>query len=63
MSNNREAAIKAAADLSAQYGEDAAVIAVMKAAEAAAAMDEALCDHWEAVATLLADDKPFGSVN
>jgi hypothetical protein len=35
--------------LVAQYGEDGAVIAVMRAAEAAAAGDLDLADHWESV--------------
>lgn len=35
--------------LFAQYGEDGAVIAVMRAAEAAASGDLELADHWESV--------------
>jgi hypothetical protein len=35
--------------LFAQYGEDGAVIAIMRAAEAAAAGDLDLADHWERV--------------
>jgi hypothetical protein len=35
--------------LFAQYGEDGAVIAVMRAAEAAALGDVELADHWEGV--------------
>ncbi len=35
--------------LVAQYGEDGAVIAVMRAAEAAAQGDLELADHWENV--------------
>jgi hypothetical protein len=42
--------IHAARLLFAQYGEDGAVIAVMRAAEAAAAGDLELADHWEGVA-------------
>ena len=56
-------ATEAAAALAARYGDDAAVIAVMKAAEAAAAMDIETCEHWEAVAALLSGDEPFGAVN
>lgn len=40
----------AALTLMARYGEDAAVIAVMRAAEAAALGDLETCTHWEAVA-------------
>lgn len=39
--------------LLAQYGDDAGVIAVMRAAEAAAAGDEAALEHWDAVIALL----------
>ena len=35
--------------LMAQYGEDGAVIAVMRAAEAAAMGDLELANHWEGV--------------
>jgi hypothetical protein len=35
--------------LFAQYGDDGAVIAIMRAAEAAAAGDLDLADHWESV--------------
>jgi hypothetical protein len=41
---------EAARTLLARYGEDAAVIAVMRAAEAAALGDLDGCTHWEAVA-------------
>lgn len=33
----------------AQYGDDGAIIAVMRAAEAAALGDLELSDHWESV--------------
>jgi hypothetical protein len=39
--------------LMAQYGEDGAVIAVMRAAEAAAAGDLELADHWEGVSVAI----------
>ena len=42
--------LHAARLLQAHYGEDGAVIAVMRAAEAAALGDEAMADYWEAVA-------------
>ena len=35
--------------LRAHYGDDGAIIAVMRAAEAAAAGDIELADHWEGV--------------
>lgn len=35
--------------LMAQYGDDGAVIAIMRAAEAAASGDLELADHWEEV--------------
>jgi hypothetical protein len=35
--------------LMAQYGDDGAVIALMRAAEAAASGDHELADHWEGV--------------
>jgi hypothetical protein len=45
--------IHAARLLFAQYGEDGAVIAVMRAAEAAAAGDLELADHWEGVSVAI----------
>jgi hypothetical protein len=39
--------------LLAQYGEDGAVIAVMRAAEAAAAGDLEMADHWEGVSVAI----------
>lgn len=42
--------------LMARYGEDGAVIAVMRAAEAAAIGDLEMADHWEAVAAVI--DEP-----
>ena len=44
--------------LMAQYGDDGAVIAIMRAAEAAAAGDLELADHWEAVGAAIEDDTP-----
>jgi hypothetical protein len=41
--------VHAARLLIAQYGDYGAIIAVMRAAEAAAAGDLELCDHWEGV--------------
>jgi hypothetical protein len=39
--------------LMAQYGDDGAVIAVMRAAEAAAMGDIELADHWEGVSVAI----------
>ena len=39
--------------LMAQYGDDGAIIAVMRAAEAAAAGDLELADHWEGVSVAI----------
>jgi CobQ-like glutamine amidotransferase family enzyme len=39
--------------LMAQYGDDGAVIAIMRAAEAAAIGDIELSDHWEGVSTVI----------
>jgi hypothetical protein len=46
--------------LQARYGEDGAVIAVMRAAEAAAMGDLEMADHWEAVAAMI--DEPDATV-
>lgn len=51
-----DAIIHAARLLQARYGEDGAVIAVMRAAEAAALGDLEMADHWEAVAAMI--DEP-----
>ncbi len=51
-----DAITHAARLLQARYGEDGAVIAVMRAAEAAAMGDLEMADHWEAVAALI--DEP-----
>lgn len=42
-------AIAVAMSLSAQYGEDAVVIATLRAAESAAMGDQEMLDHWDAV--------------
>jgi hypothetical protein len=54
-----DAITHAARLLEARYGEDGAVIAVMRAAEAAAMGDLEMADHWEAVAALI--DAPDAS--
>lgn len=48
----------AAGALIAQYGQDAAVIAALRAAEEAAKGDGALSDHWMAVAGLIETISP-----
>ncbi len=52
--------LHAARLLHAHYGEDGAVIAVMRAAEAAALGDEALSDYWESVAEAIEATGPLG---
>ena len=54
------AAARAAAALEARYGPDGAVVAVLRAAEAAAAGDLEASDHWMIVAALLEDEAPSG---
>jgi hypothetical protein len=39
--------------LMAQYGDDGAIIAIMRAAEAAAVGDIELADHWEGVSVAI----------
>ncbi len=41
-----------------QYGEDAIVIATLRAAEVAAVGDAQALDHWDAVITILSDERP-----
>lgn len=48
-----DAITHAARLLQTRYGEDGAVIAVMRAAEAAAMGDLEMADHWEAVAAMI----------
>ena len=45
--------IHAARVLMAQYGDDGAIIAIMRAAEAAALGDAELADHWEGVSVVI----------
>jgi hypothetical protein len=45
--------------LLAQYGDDGAVIAIMRATEAAAAGDLELADHWEGVAQAIEGLEPY----
>ncbi len=52
------AAAAAAALLLRQYGEDAEVIATLRAAEVAALGDAVALAHWDAVIALLGDAPP-----
>jgi hypothetical protein len=49
--------------LVAQYGEDGAIIAIMRAAEAAAQGDIEMADYWEAVAAAIEAGKLGGAAN
>jgi hypothetical protein len=52
-------AARIAAQLSAQYGEDAAVIATLRAAEVAAQGDAEALAHWDEVIVILENgDRP-----
>ncbi|NBC20239.1 MAG: hypothetical protein GVY06_04195 [Alphaproteobacteria bacterium] len=51
----------AAADLEQQYGEDAEVIATLRAAEIAALGDAAALAHWDRVISILRGDGPAGA--
>lgn len=50
------AALAAASQLLKQYGEDAEVIATLRAAEVAASGDAEGLAHWDRVIALLADE-------
>ncbi len=41
-----------------QYGEDAIVIATLRAAEVAALGDAGALEHWDAVIQILSDQRP-----
>ena len=58
-------AARVAALLSAQYGEDAAVIATLRAAEVAAQGDTTALAHWDEVIAILEneDARPSGPAN
>jgi hypothetical protein len=57
-------AAKIAADLLRQYGEDAVVIATLRAAEVAALGDVEALAHWDEVAAILSgDENPPGDLN
>jgi hypothetical protein len=53
---------QAARSLQAQYGEDAAVVAIMRASEYAAMGDLDACTFWEEVASLC-EEGAGGSLN
>ena len=64
--NNQEESspLAAAAQLLKQYGEDAEVIATLRAAEVAALGDADALAHWDAVIALLGTDgAPEGPVS
>ncbi|MEL6661513.1 MAG: hypothetical protein AAFR33_00825 [Pseudomonadota bacterium] len=65
MSDTRSAndAVAAAAQLIKQYGEDAEVIATLRAAEVAAMGDAAALDHWDHVIALLGEGSSVGATN
>lgn len=50
-------AARIAADLLRQYGEDAVVIATLRAAEVAALGDVEALAHWDEVAAILSGDE------
>lgn len=58
--NNAEAT---ALTLISQYGEDAAIIAVMRAAEVAAIGDAEALAHWDAVIAFIEDGPPAERLN
>lgn len=58
-----QAAHTAAASLLKQYGEDAAVIATLRAAEIAAMGDSEALAHWDQVIIILEDDVASGPLN
>ncbi|MEL6724231.1 MAG: hypothetical protein AAFP81_10525 [Pseudomonadota bacterium] len=55
MSNGNTSARDAAMSLLTQYGEDASVIATLRAAEVAAMGDVEALAHWDAVIAFLED--------
>jgi|GEM_PF-1020558 hypothetical protein len=52
-----------AAALLKQYGEDAAVIATLRAAEIAAMGDSEALAHWDQVIIILENDRAIGPLN
>lgn len=63
MSEPDAAAQAAAAQLLKQYGDDAEVIATLRAAEVAALGDADALDHWDRVIALLSDEPGTQPVN
>lgn len=57
------AAIAAAAQLMQQYGEDAEVIATLRAAEIAALGDVEALEHWDRVIALLSGQRGSQALN
>ena len=56
-------AVSAAIALEAQYGEDAVVIATLRAAEVAAMGDVAALEHWDKVIKYLEDGPSASEMN
>lgn len=56
-------AMTAAMALSSQYGEDAIVIATLRAAEVAAMGDEDALAHWDAVIEILEEGPASSALN
>ena len=63
MSENDTSARDAAMALMSQYGEDAAVIATLRAAEVAAMGDAEALAHWDAVIAFLEDGPDESGLN
>ena len=63
MSADDTAARDAAMLLISQYGEDAAVIATLRAAEVAAMGDEEALAHWDAVIDFIEQGPPSRQLN
>ncbi|MEL8055071.1 MAG: hypothetical protein AAGK66_02860 [Pseudomonadota bacterium] len=63
MNENDTSARDAAMSLMSQYGEDAAVIATLRAAEVAAMGDAEALAHWDAVIAFLEDGPGKGGLN
>ncbi|MEM1035665.1 MAG: hypothetical protein AAGI14_02770 [Pseudomonadota bacterium] len=63
MSENDTSARDAAMALMSQYGEDASVIATLRAAEVAAMGDAEALAHWDAVIAFLEDGPGEGGLN
>lgn len=63
MNERDTSALESAMQLLTQYGEDASVIATLRAAEVAALGDAEALAHWDAVITFLKDGPDAADVN